>query len=308
MTFEHDRRLLQIKEQEIEEVYASFRKNEMDKVFFKPENPFSIGENTAEGELRFRRIISYLYQLYMERGSVNMRIVADFATLADMKKDCVEKNKKIVHAFRTLFEHTLTSSKRDEMIYIECQTWMRLVLSHNEPCGEDWNVCAQQIYLEAENCLSMTRSILKRLCELNDSLIFDQWRVLQKQDIPHYKKIELIGSILDSYGFFCDADALYRKNQTAFNDVLYTVDWELSHLALLNNIKGRYEQIILRIDDWPCVLSGKEVGEYFDFEKSNLAKIMQNLNTFHKMELQKGHYCTKEELLHYIRETLINQG
>lgn len=304
MCFEQDKSFLQCIEKKIEDLYASLRTNEMDERFFKSDNFFRMGKRRVKGELRFHRLISYLYQFYMERGSVNLKVLVDFSHLADINSEDMKQHSEIVHAFRTLFEHNLPEGKRYEAFRKKCQIWMRIVLNHNEPNGEEWDVCAHRMYTEAVSYLNMCLSVLERLRELNQMFIFEQWSRLQKKDIPHHRKIDLIKSILDDYQIPCDATALYRKNQMRFNDVMNMIDCTLKQEDFIHILRGRYETIIFCMDIWPCAISGKDVCDMFQLRPKELGDVMRLVNRFHEAEIRNGHYCGKEELLAYIKKIL----
>lgn len=283
-------------EDKINTIFMEISSDVLVRPFFLPDDPPILG---GMPELKFRKMISYLYKLLIERCNGNLKILKEFSFKFDGKNESTFVVVDTVHGFRTMFEHyLLPEDKHSINIKRKCMIWYRGVLSKNCPQNdEDWDVCFDSLSREVMSCLENAAGILSELRDKEDSYIYEQWAVRQKRNIPRNKKISFLEDIKKRYALSYDSKMLYQKYQSRIDDVLNLLDYNVPVEDIDQCIYNCLETLVLSIKEFPCPLSGKEVEDKYNIHEEELEKVMRIVTRYYK---NSSCIHTKESLYDYI--------
>ncbi|MCI9423412.1 MAG: hypothetical protein HFG81_11995 [Dorea sp.] len=151
--------------------------------------------------------------------------MSGFAHLADIDCEKLLGVRKNVHDFRTKYGHYLDKA-HDKKISQRCRFWFYAKISKEESENEnDWDICVSAILNEAFDSLEAVKKVLGIVVEKDEKLLYQQWWIKQKRNIPKYRKIAMLDEIKLLYQLPYDSEIFYQRNQKQFDMVLGILDF-----------------------------------------------------------------------------------
>jgi len=301
--YEHLRTIRNL-EEEINKTFREIPYNELKQPFFMSEDLPSL---ECESELKFRKMISYLYKLFVERSNGNLKILAEFSPSQHVTQDDILNVTETVHDFRTIFEHYLPpKEKHSQKIKNNCILWYRLVLSKNYPeTRRDWSRCFDKIAEESVASLKLASSVLLDLKEKNNLFVFEQWTYRQLRHIPKYRKITILDEIKGRYALNYDSNVLYSRFQKRIETELELMEYEVPYQKMDHQVYCILEKIVLSLEEFPCPVSGREVEEKYNVSGKTLGDLMKKVIAYYR---RNSRVHTKETLFAYIESEILATG
>ncbi len=78
---------------------------------------------------------------------------------------------------------------------------------------------------EAFDSLEAVKKVLGIVVEKDEKLLYQQWWIKQKRNIPKYRKIAMLDEIKLLYQLPYDSEIFYQRNQKQFDMVLGILDF-----------------------------------------------------------------------------------
>ncbi|WP_435354253.1 hypothetical protein [Emticicia sp. SJ17W-69] len=254
----------------------------------------------SNSELCFNSLISWLYILFHENSSKNIDFIRKKITAYNISlTDDGINLKKLVHAFRTIFQHQMDfiNSRSDIEKRNLCHSWYYEVIIKQEPVNEtDWNICINKVLDSAIEMLNAVLTCLKEIKKSEHlSLVIDEWEktILRNYTVHDFEKILIkVLSNLGLEGYF-DTNVLVKKNINSWRKELDILPDDFNFEIYGYKILERFiiKKEIIPIDGHDLISIGFPKG-----------KVITDL-LLKAREIFYNNPCNKQELLLIIKES-----
>lgn len=161
--------------------------------------PISLGIPTSESaELYFFQSVSFLYVLFFEAGSENIKFIRDKLSVYGQNPDSFKDFLRIVQALRTYLQHNLDlTSPRDSYIRDQVHSWFMAKCEFAFPFKlEQWDKSISSLLLDAKNSLqSMIDCIESIKSDESCESICSDWCFRITRHHPPFQFDELLSKI-----------------------------------------------------------------------------------------------------------------
>lgn len=153
-------------------------------------------------ELTFSQLISYIYVLLYEASGKNYEFIK--RRIGTQKMSSEESNydlQRIIHSFRTFYQHNLLYSKRDQEIKNVIADWFFLVINKESAVTEeDWTRCAHALLDETNKLLDEINICIKEI-GLNEhrGIILQEWLKMSKMNFSPYDFEKVLIEVLANF-------------------------------------------------------------------------------------------------------------
>jgi hypothetical protein len=208
-----------------------------------------------------------------------------------------EESQKIIHAFRTLFQHQMDfeNSPTDIAKKNKCDSWYQSLIQKSEPTKqEEWEICVKELLDSVIEFLQTILSCLKVISQSEHiDIVIEDWTKLVYRDYSVYDFEKILVTVLKNLGLsdFFDTNTLTKKNIDSWRKELDVLPDDFNFESHAYKIIERFllRKEIIPIDGQDILSLGVERGIRVSDLLSKAKEIFYN------------HPCNKEELLRSIK-------
>jgi hypothetical protein len=186
--------------------------------------------NSCITELKFQRMVSWLYTLYWEAGKkADIQFLVDRFSVNEYSLDIdgkLVKHFELVRSLRTYFQHNIaTKDNHNNKVLRTCNEWFKEQCENSLPIDEQtWDTCLINLIKDAEIFFEALLKCIQAVenDESRDEIIY-QWNVRRKRCFSPWDFDNLIREIIGDLGILKDVVKFRNKHHSKWSSFLKTL-------------------------------------------------------------------------------------
>lgn len=264
-----------------------FRTNENEPDIFRDNN-----------ELLFLYSISFIYNLYHDRGQSNIDFI--IGKMRGEQLNDSKQHKELINSLRTYFFHFLSNKRKNDNDKKRDVTFF-----YFEVCGqelpiddEDWKKCVCKIIEEANTFLSNIILCIKNSDKL---LLKKEWLSNKTRELPVQELKDSIKNYIIIYDIRIECNSYYQRIEKHLTKEFKQVSHNnLQYKQIMEHMDNFIGNLIEKRTEVPPLISGKDLLNRFDIEPG--PKMKEMINYANRKHQESPCINTKEYYLDLVRD------